>query len=371
MIRHPLRARAARGAAAVEMAISLLVIIPVFMYAIFLDDLLRYSLDAQEAAVSTVWDFAVQDYTRDLKPADRAPTAPQGGSTMVQQHARYMFCDHESGKDRYDAYTNGVPSDCSDTDHHQALVAHTCWLNDNARQVTCEAPERGAGNLGIPVHNQFMSNFTRGGLIRCSARAVVENYLLPEGFLQEFSKTKLTVKKWDGDVHGNSQSGVATTNGVDGNAYFLGMEQMAILTDTWALTTNANTMPGTKSGEMYDRVANVYMNPQNLGHPILRATSAAFFGQAISNNLLNPLFAAQLAATTGDAMGADNPQTPNIAIAPQAVGDSTTPSNRVTQEGSNRRYFNTEWRDWDQNNNYRSYQNRGVYYMGCKQPGTC
>ncbi len=59
------------------------------------------------------------------------------------------------------------------------------------------------------------------------------------------------------------------------------------------------------------------------------------------------------------------------AIAPQAAGDNTTPSNRVTQEGSNRRYFNTEWRDWDGDKNRESYQNRGVWYMGCKNPGSC
>ncbi|HEY0093945.1 MAG TPA: hypothetical protein VGB96_06455, partial [Archangium sp.] len=58
--------RVARGAAAVEMALSMLVFVPIFLYALFLDDLLRYSLDAQEAALSTVWDFTVQDYSRPL-----------------------------------------------------------------------------------------------------------------------------------------------------------------------------------------------------------------------------------------------------------------------------------------------------------------
>ncbi|NTX57583.1 hypothetical protein HR086_40425, partial [Myxococcus sp. CA039A] len=56
------RHRAARGAAAVETALCMLVIIPVFMYALFLDDLLRHTLDSQETALSTVWDYAVQDY---------------------------------------------------------------------------------------------------------------------------------------------------------------------------------------------------------------------------------------------------------------------------------------------------------------------
>ncbi|MFP2931018.1 hypothetical protein ACLESO_38660 [Pyxidicoccus sp. 3LG] len=358
----------------------MVVFIPVFMYALFLDDLLRYSLDAQEAALSTVWDFTVQDYTKPLKKAGSTAQGPKGGDTVVQKQARLMFCDHESGKDRYTAMTtkpDGSPtfSDCEDQNHHEgtALVAHVCWLNrdtEKAKQVTCEEADTSVGSLGVNIHNQYAGAFTNGGFIRCAAKAVVENYMIPEEFLNDsFSKVKLSKENWDSggsnDYHGNAQSGT------DENAYFLAEQRLAILTDTWALTENANTLPGTKSGEMYDRAANLYQNPMNGGYIDLRTATADFFQTAVDDQLLNPVVLG-LIGTTGNVGGADNPLSPNLAIIPHPRGNGTAPENGVRQGGGGEvNYFNSEWRDWDKDNNRRTYEDRGEWYMGCKNPGTC
>jgi hypothetical protein len=340
--------RLRRGAASVEMALSMIVLIPIFLYSIFLDDLLRYSLDAQEAALSTVWDFTTQDYTVSAGP-------------NVQRNARLTFCDHESGLDRTDKKGgDGSYLDCSDPDHHKAVVAHVCWLNDDeskARQITCSAPDTGAGGSMEPRHRMYQGQFTNGGLIQCDAKAVVENYMLPEQFMPQFSKEQKLVKhKWQGDVHGNAQAGRTET------AYFLKAQQMSLITDTWALTKEADEEPGSKSGEMYDRVNFAYNRSLKYASMV---SSYATFSQKITQDLLSPL-----ALVMGD-----SPLTPNVAIKPHD-GRTPTPSISIGQEGRGGRganYFTTEWKDWDTNKSEGIYKHgqRGDWYMGCKDAEQC
>ncbi|WP_375764875.1 hypothetical protein NR798_24465 [Archangium gephyra] len=374
------RAASSRGAASVEMAICMLVIIPVFLYSLFLDDLLRYSLDVQEAAISTVWDLAVQDYTS------------KGDPEAVQHHARLMFCDHESGKDRYNSTTtstdaSGVStttySDCEDTDHHKALSAHVCWLNNegNAEQVTCEGPDKDVGNVSADgLYNAYHGRFTNGGMYKCRAKAVVENYLLPRKFLPEFSdddgeEHNLTKKRWTGDVHANSKAG---KSGWTGDAYFIKEQHLAILTDTWAITDAVNIQPGQKDkgNQLYQRVANVYQNRMNPGFDEMDLEASSFFSKAMSNNLLSPALVGGLVAPfpgskeIATIVKPDDPRQPNISI--KALGDGDTPTQTIDQgsDGSGT-YFNSEWRDWDSDRTKKSYDNRGDYYMGCKNPEAC
>jgi hypothetical protein len=355
-----------RGAAAVEMSISLLILVPVFLYALFLDDLLRYSLDAQEAALSTVWDFTVQDYSRPL--AEGSGASPPGGRTRVQGQARLLFCDHESGIDSYQQGGAGKYRDCEETDHHQALAAHVCWINDQAKQVTCDPAEKMAGALGDTLHTSYQHSFTNGGLIRCSARAVVENYLLPEQFLAQFSSKKaLTKKKWGGsgaEIHENSDRGTFA------DAYFLKQQQLAILSDTWALTRAEDLRPGcadpTEAEDAAEPggprrrlrhlVEHVYKN--NVDYAGLRTAVDEFSRQATSAQLLMP----------GLLSRADDPRKPNLAIAPHRRG---TPTERIEQEGGPRHYFNTEWEDWERNHTPQTYQRRKAGYLGCAPETGC
>ncbi|RKI06319.1 hypothetical protein D7Y15_31085 [Corallococcus sp. AB030] len=356
---HP-QSRRVRGAASVEMALSMIVLIPIFMYALFLDDLLRYSLDAQEAAVTTIWDFTTQDYTKALKQSGGGGSGPQGGSSNVQHNARLTYCDHESGIDRPDAMSGSNYADCEDLDHHLAVVAHVCWMNDKAKQVTCEAPDTGAASLG-GLAGQYQGQFTNGGYIECSARAVVENYLLPEQFLPEFSKKELTKKNWkgEGNVHSNAQAGKEGEMSAGGNAYFLKEQRMSIITDTWALTEDADISPSDSSGEFYERVDYVY---SNVTGAMTMKSSMMDFRSALTQDLLDGamLF-----------MFEDSPNNPYVSIHPH-LANMQTPANTVDQEGSTR-YFNQEWRDWDNDKNQNTYKHgqRGEWYMGCKDPESC
>ncbi|AKF79853.1 hypothetical protein SAMN05443572_1011159 [Myxococcus fulvus] len=345
--------RLARGSAAVETALCMLVIIPVFMYAIFLDDLLKHVLDAQETVVSTVWDYAVSDYA----------AKPEGGESFAnfgqtQGLARQMFCDHESG---LDSYGPGKGPECdNDVRHHQDVVAHACWLYPEAKQVYCTVDQNAVGSYGVTLHAAYMRQFNKGGLIRCSARSSVQNYLLPTTFLQEFSQVDLAKeqKQNKGQVHSNSQGGT------EKDTYLLSWEYIALVTDTWALTKGQSFSPGEgqkEEGDLYARVQQIYSNQENSGYTQMSSASEELVKQAIDRNLLASSL--ELNHTPGD-----DPRDVSLSIQPQNGG---APSQIVIQGLTPATYFNNEWRDWEVNNNQATARERGNYYMGCRQPGKC
>lgn len=348
------RTRAARGAAAVETALCMLVIIPVFMYAIFLDDLLRHVLDAQETVLSTVWDYAVSDYA----------AKPEGGEAFAnfgqtQGLARQMYCDHESGLDSYQAN----PPECIERNmhHHQEVVSHACWMHPDAKQVYCSVDQNAVGSYGVTLHASYMRQFNRGGLIRCSARSGVQNYLLPATFLQTFSKVDLAKEKQVGDVHDNAEKGGDRSK----DTYYLPWEHIALVTDTWALTKSQSFEPGEsqkEEGDLYARVAQVYTNGENTGYTQMQTAAQTLVTQAISRKLLSPTL------ELSGAKPGDDPTRVSMSIKPQNGG---APTQRIDQGQGSGSYFNNEWRDWEANNNEKTQQARGEYYMGCKQPGKC
>ncbi|NTX09229.1 hypothetical protein HUA74_11805 [Myxococcus sp. CA051A] len=349
--------RVARGAAAVETALCMLVIIPVFMYAIFLDDLLRHVLDAQETTLSTVWDYAVSDYAAEPKGGDSF-----AGFAQTQGLARQMYCDHESGLDSYGP-DKGI--ECKDdVSHHQELVAHACWLHPGAQQVECTVEQQAVGSYGVTLHAAYMTRFNRGGLIRCSARSGVQNYLLPKTLFSEFSDVDLAKEPKDKgakDVHGNAKK----KRDVEQDTYLLPWEYIALVTDTWALTESQSFQPGDsqkKAGDLYARVAQVYTNGENAGYTQMQTAAQALVTQGISNKLLSPTLELSLSKP------GDDPTRVSMSIRPQNGG---APTQRINQGQGSSTYFNNEWRDWDSDNNQKTHDKRGDYYMGCKKPGEC
>ncbi|QSQ10830.1 hypothetical protein JY572_20585 [Myxococcus landrumensis] len=366
------RHRAQRGAAAVETALCMLVIIPVFMYALFLDDLLRHALDGQETALSTAWDFTVQNY-----PKKASGSEPFDGFSGVQQFAQQMFCDHESG---IDSFGPGKGPECeNDEGHHQELSAHACWLNPGAQQVQCTLnqadPNAGGGGgpvgaYNVTLHQSYMDQFSKGGIIRCSARLGVQNYLLPKSFLQDFSQVGLarqTMRRGDG-IHNNAQgSGDLQDDprGLEGNVYLLPWERIAIVTDTWALTKEQKLERGKKDSDeenLYVRVAQVYKNQDNQGYSQMTSPAEAFVNEA-TQEVLSP----DVALDQMDP--GDDPREPSLSIVP--FPESGGPQQEVEQYGSSASYFNSEWRDWDADNNEATHNARGNNYLGCSSPESC
>lgn len=347
-----LNRRRERGAASVEAAISMLVIIPAFMYALFMDDLLRYASDLQEAVVSTPWDYTGQDFmnpgTRGLKTF--APPRDPGGKTEVQHQARLMFCDHESSGD---SYNQG--KDCDDQDHHRgrALAGHVCWLNHGAKQVTCDPVQRDVGMLKESGFSSYGGEFAQaGGLYECAAKEVVENYLLPKNFLEKFSgDVKMTKENWKSkgdDIHGNAEAGDKS------NAYYLAEQRFAVLVDSWALNEGGDNpdlgnSPENRGGTVFDRVDHVYKKNLAYGPFLLAATD--FAQQGFQKNLTN-----------NPVMLLGSPQKAAVAF----------PKKGSTQEGIDqgsggaKKYYSTPFKDWNKNAYENTRKARGNYYMGCK-----
>lgn len=335
-----------RGAASVETALCMLVIIPVFTYALFLDDLLRYASDLQEAVTSTPWDFTIQNFNKPGEGGLKQVGAsdPPAGQTAVQHNARLMFCDHESSGDSYNQ-----AQDCDSLDHHdgKALSGHVCWLNSDAHQVSCETVRTNVGDFSDSVFGSYKgAHGNNGGLFECHGRTVVENYLMPKTFLQKFSKVDLSKENWKhkgSDYHGNAQSGTNDT------AYYLEQVRFAIVADPWALNDKGlRATPGTRSGEVWDRVNSVYTN--NTAQSAATAAADLFLAQAVSQGLL------------GD-ISADPVGTPNISFAA-----SGTSSVDVPQSGGQQGYYSTPWRDQPYQD---THSGRGDYYMGCTSEEGC
>lgn len=332
-----------------ETALCMLVILPVFMYAIFLDDLLRHALDGQETAVSTIWDYTVADYAAKPKGESFA------GFGSIQGAARLTYCDHESGLDSFQA----EPPECKDDErHHQELVAHACWLHPGAQQVQCTLNQQAVGSYGVTLHAAYMSAFNRGGLIRCSARNGVQNYLLPQKLFSEFSQVDLAKETKSGGVHDNAKA----KRDVEKDTYLLPWERIALVTDTWALTREQSFEPGQSNDDeelVYARVSQLYVNGENDGYTNMKTAAEELVSAAIDDNLLSEDM------RLDDQGPGDDPRKLSMSIKPI----NGEPTQDIKQGGDSASYFNNEWRDWERDGNKATARERGQNYMGCNKAG--
>jgi hypothetical protein len=358
--------RSRRGAATVEMAITMLLIVPIFLYALFLDDLLRYQLSQQEAILTTLWDFTNQNYDHPLDPGQ--PKRDPGSATLLQQNARYMFCDHESGYDRFTQKDGDDYLDCTSEDHHKgsALVAHECWLNGNAHQITCVAPKKDVGASGNGVWEKVRDGqHPNGGMFSCTGNLVVENYLLPKHFMQEFAgdgkDVQLSKENWKGaggGYHGNAENGTSDT------AYYFEPDTFALVADSWAYNKVQSVKPGDKSGSANSPTAfwqdtNTVFT-KNLAYLPYMAAAHLFETRLSTQGLVNPAYLFPIYA-----MGGDDPTKPNLSIKP-----SKDPSVSVKQDTGSKSYFSSPWKDGS-DTYQKTYNARGNNYMGCKSAESC
>lgn len=275
-----------RGAASVELAIMMVVLVPTFMYFVFLQDLLWYKLEMQETVVSTPWDFSFVDWNQlkltaqgqaqpppednteetegaassgyDPASTDEKPPsyAAETIDNVVTRNSRRTYCDHTS------AYDGNVAYDCQHQDHHTNYAAHQCWLvgsdskNDpkvpKGQQVTCTRTLDTA--LAVPGSN-FNDTFNAGGVINCTAKLGVTNYFLPNKFFAFWSKNDVTsMKRFGGNAsgggntatHGDAQGATA------GNAIIFNPEFQSVLHDPWAVNRPEEIDPDSGSGCIKD-----------------------------------------------------------------------------------------------------------------------
>ena len=280
-----MRTRQRRGQAAVELALSTIVIVPTFMYILFLDDMLRAKLDLEEAVVTAPWEYA------------RVNFEEGAAGTGVRSAIRLGWCDHTTAYNSYDK-----SYDCSETKHHVAMSAHQCWLTEGAKQVSCSVTKDYGKLQGLLGGEQAHSEFTKGGLVRCSARLGVINYSLPQVLFDQFAKAKMTrTERKSGNVH-DSGRGLAVES-----QYLLEEQQAGLVVDTWALG-KMEKIDSTGSGNLKTRTNTIYQ-------PYFLAAAAMgekFAQKIIKSDVVN-------AVLLTDAMG-DNPADANIAFDPDFKG---------------------------------------------------
>lgn len=340
--------RRRRGAAAVELAVSMIFLVPLIMYMFFLQDLLAAKLNGQEAAVQAVWDFAVIDMG---SAVDR---------TQVGRMSRLTYCDHTAA---FDSFTQ---DDCDDQKHHKSLAAHECWIGDNPTayggQVTCDYANDPIGGVGAVDALKGLQPNSR--LVDCRSRLGITNYYLPNKFLTTFRKSQGGGFSLNGDgakkrydsrwavgnkgytgstssaaaqggqdaVHTDKDSATTGGSGSAGSNFWrLAITHNQMLTDPWALGLEggANDQPDidpdNSSGPLHDRVQAAY-NMGAIGVPVAMAYGASLVG----DSLLSP-------AALLDGMG-DNLATAHTAFKAKDQNQQRFGSHWAAQGGDPRTY---------------------------------
>lgn len=248
--------RKVRGAAAVEMAVTMVLLIPLILYTLFLEDLLAYKLEAQEPTIVAGWDHNVPDYQ-------------ESNADQLTHLNRLKYCDHTSAMDTY----SNPDHDCNeDGVHHEAGTAHQCWLAKgkagDAEQVTCETSSA-IGGLGqvLPMGTEYtlwFGQFNKGGMATCSARLGVMNYFLPNKFFEWAAHNEVTNKSKLGGDEAKKNSANSTVhseaNKSEGN-WILKKEYFAVMSDPWALNVIDDTSPNSyQRNHPFWKRANVYFD---------------------------------------------------------------------------------------------------------------
>lgn len=369
-----LRRRREEGAAAVELALLMLVFVPVIMYSMILHDMLRYRLDVQEVVTTAAWDFTSLNYNG-LKAGPLQNTS----NTL-----KALWCDHSGVVDGDDPNGECASGNGDDKFHlGQAVASHQCWKASDAREVSCTIDNNFRRNAlnqtGVDLLlNQFAYGSTlgepvqTGGKVTCTATVAVYNNLLPRTFMQQLSETEMT--NIDRQDDGAQMKMGAGLHGKANDPHWKYSYTFALETDTWSVHAG-NSHDGHKfygtggtsshSGRSGGNVVNSGEKDQTQFKrsrklhdiTVIPAAAAAvvFFAQGTSNRIF---------------MGA-----PFIGSVPGNFEmDARRQPTGFSRPDSSGNYYSTPYRYIDSNRDdyKRVHDDRKVssgrgYYMGCRQ----
>jgi hypothetical protein len=209
-----------RGAAAVELSLLMIVLIPTLMYTFFLEDLLFYKFDLEETVVSTPWDYTIGDW--------REKSGQIAGN--VQAAAMQTFWDHTSAWNSYE----DPNYDAKETVHHEAMAAHQCWLAKGGEEVNCSMQK----SVGLSIQGQFIM-MNKGGLASCKAKLGVQNYFLANKIFGGYGKYELAGTKASGSANNEMKMHTTGQSQIHAEAkqdpYLYPEMHFGLVVDTWAL----------------------------------------------------------------------------------------------------------------------------------------
>lgn len=384
-----------RGGAMVEFALLQIALVPLLLYAIFLMDVPHLMLETQETAISTVWDYSTRN-------DEGGAAGPSGGDADIAAHITrlnsVLWSDHTS------AYEAGVYPDepnYQDIDwatgnphhlHHTGFGAQYAFQFTNGpdTQLNCNMANRDAltfdstdfdSDLSWAVDPAFRSfagsDFALGGVGRCFVTAYIYNYIVPQQFLQEFSRTDMTKMSYRGE---NGVAGGETAHDWQGDTSAINnipiRAEAAVAFNTWALrngAANGNVNNADLRQPPADNPFMARVREANTAGPHLLSwgnalgRAANFAATGLSEDLIavpavnpldldDPITAANLPVPVGVYLQARfEPENPGLLVDPPGFGGEeyeSTPYEHV-------------------NPNYSTAaSNRRNHYMGCESAET-
>jgi hypothetical protein len=415
----------------VEFVLLNLILIPLFLYAIFLMDAAYLKLDLQETVVSGVWDFSQRNTEPTGFAGSVSPMAPNkapndGKNRQMEMQAaeravRIAYADHTSAFDDgaeadqpsnvYGETTylggngNGdkAPSPHGHQKHHTGFGAqYTYKFNKKAGEDTeflCSFKDDTGWNPDPNFTGFANSGYATGAEVKCDATGYIYNYVIPQSFLQEFSKVEMSKLKQRKDT---SDQGTHEYQGEGGNiSNIVAYETAGISFNTWALRNGANNAYSESKNPDNGDITYVPNYNGALAKADLRAPANAF-PSAIGDNSpeANPFYrrvqyiytlngtapatygmiTAATAQFTAKAMseklmtisaipGTSGGLLPNIAgvfVTARYKPNAADPTQNTPLTGANQ--FQSQPYA-PANNAYQTASNaRGVYYLGCKSP---
>jgi len=246
------------------MAILAIILVPIIMYYLFLEDALYFKLNGQEPVVAAPFDMLTVNYNMPTKD--------------VGYFNRMIYCDHSSA---YDSAGNGGSKfdptfDCqgsppspadpafdpdnptavyagTDKGHHTEKGAHQCWISAGAKQLYCS----GTGNsmkIGTKIlagpSTKWLDYYNKGALTTCSDRVGVLNYIIMAKFFSWSARGGELTGGSFGDhqlKHNRQHAHADYTSSTTGNSILMPEQKLAVLTDPWALNHLDEVTPNDKA----------------------------------------------------------------------------------------------------------------------------
>jgi len=313
------RLAAREGGAMVELALLMMVMVPLVMLPLYFQDSIIYKLDAQERVFSTAWDFAFGDYEK----------------KTVENLRGSILQDNE------EIFKNALSGNKRDKGDPAGPWADFRWP---ANPVSCSRDKSflrpmGGGIGSITLPGEFHDRFTNGGLVECQGSIEVANHYIPEDFMNNFTagnNKKHFIPKDNYIVHQDGDEPI----------------RFGLLVDPWTIHDPDDIKDRDGNEPFVERADYCWYKATTSAATYLafQAAWVAFLAKATQKKLLSPLGAFM-----------ENPPLPmDISV----LHPQKSLQDRDTAFGQSRFYL-TPHKDGDQNMYEQTYNARKQTYLGC------
>jgi hypothetical protein len=386
--------RQQRGAATIEMALMLVIFVPLVFFTMYASDAVFHLLNVQEAVVTTLWDMSTQSFSQEPNPRTARSNANNFVDNTVAGFDRVAYFDMASEYNAEKEIDSNGTSYKPDKKHLTQAFGQASWCNSEnncqppasdyntaaAQEVHCQLDQGGIQSFYLDLGAIWYSQTAgAGGIVTCSAKAWLYNYLIPKDFLPGFGRAN-QVKLFNKSQH--HEANALAISGQDPQKDLLLKFRASLLVDTWAVT----------DGREINRSSGLFGNDRGVG------PNSAFFQRTrvvFSNPLwyLSPTMSSMsYSSNAGDSQLADVSAFPETMLSPDVISGPNPVVNvlhpfliladnvlglamNAQYEGDNSSNIN-EYRDGDffttplYNDARTAYNNRGKYYLGMRNAET-